>query len=146
MDHCSRQTRKKYALPTEAQWEYAARAGTLTPYWWGLDISSNKAHCLGCGSPANMRNAAPIGLFGANPWGLHDTSGNVAEWTLDCYNSNYQGAPVDGSAWQDGDCSKRVARGGSFSNAGSGSTNTRREKYNAGSRLTHIGFRVVREK
>jgi len=140
----SRQTRKKYELPTESQWEYAARAGTTTEYWWGRDIGSNNAHCLGCGSPANMRTAAHIGLFEPNPWGLHDTSGNVAEWTQDCYNPNYEGAPDDGSPWHDGDCSKRVVRGGSFSNAGSGSTNTRREKYNAGSKLTHIGFRVVR--
>lgn len=142
----SRKTRHKYQLPTESQWEYAARAGTTGSYWWGLDIGSNRAHCLGCGSPANMRAATNIGMFEPNPWGLYDTSGNVAEWTQDCYNPNYQNAPNDGTAWHDGDCSKRIVRGGSFSNAGSGSTNTRREKYNAGSKLSHIGFRVVREK
>ena len=142
----SRQTGKKYTLPSEAQWEYAARATTTTDFWWGRDPGDGNAHCLGCGSPANMRKAAPIGSFDANPWGLHDTSGNVAEWTLDCYNSNYDGAPTDGEAWQDGDCSKRLVRGGSFSNAGNGSNNARREKYRAGSKLTHIGFRVVRPK
>ncbi len=141
----SRQTSHKYSLPTEAQWEYAARAGTTTLYWWGRDAGDNNAHCIGCGSPASLRQATPIGSFDPNPWGLYDTSGNVAEWTEDCYNRHYNGAPTDGSAWYDGDCSKRVARGGSFSNASSGVTNTRREKYNAGTKLTHIGFRIVRE-
>jgi formylglycine-generating enzyme required for sulfatase activity/serine/threonine protein phosphatase PrpC len=142
----SRKTGQKYALPTEAQWEYAARAGTTTDFWWGRDIGQGNAHCQGCGSPAPMRKAAPIGSFAENPWGLNDTTGNVAEWTQDCYNRNYDGAPADGAAWQDGDCSKRVVRGGSFSNTGSSSNNTRRDKYPAGSKLTHIGFRVVREK
>ncbi len=142
----SRMTGHKYHLPTEAQWEYAARAGTTFPYWWGRDAGSGNAHCAGCGSGANLRKAAPVGSFEANAWGIYDTSGNVAEWTQDCYNANYEGAPTDGSAWHDGDCSKRVVRGGSFSNAGSSVTNTRREKYSAGSRLTHLGFRVVREK
>ena len=142
----SRQTGQKYSLPSEAQWEYAARAGTDTRYWWGLDIGSGNAHCQGCGSPASLRKAAPVGSFEANPWGLYDTSGNVAEWTLDCFNRNYEGAPGDGSAWQDGDCSKRIVRGGSFSNTGDGSTNTRRKSYPAGAKLSHLGFRVIREK
>ena len=142
----SRQTNKKYSLPSEAQWEYAARAGTTKNFWWGIDAGSGHAHCLGCGSPSNMRKATTIGSFPANPWGLHDTSGNVAEWTLDCYNRTYNGAPDNGDAWQDGDCSKRIVRGGSFSNAGDGSSNTKRAKYTAGTKLTHIGFRVVREK
>jgi formylglycine-generating enzyme required for sulfatase activity/serine/threonine protein phosphatase PrpC len=142
----SRQTKQKYSLPSEAQWEYAARAGTTKDFWWGIDAGTGNAHCLGCGSPANMRKATEIGSFPANPWGLHDTSGNVAEWTLDCYNRSYNGAPDNGDAWQDGDCSKRVVRGGSFSNAGDGSNNTKRAKYTAGTKLTHIGFRVVREK
>lgn len=142
----SRQTGQKYSLPSESQWEYAARADTTTDFWWGHTIGDGNAHCQGCGSPAPMRKAAPIGSFEPNAWGIHDTTGNVAEWTLDCYNRNYEGAPADGSAWQDGDCSKRVVRGGSFSNTGNSSTNTRRDKYPAGSKLTHIGFRVVREK
>jgi formylglycine-generating enzyme required for sulfatase activity/serine/threonine protein phosphatase PrpC len=142
----TRQTGQKYSLPSEAQWEYAARAGTDTRYWWGLDIGNGNAHCQGCGSPASLRKAAPVGSFEANAWGLYDTSGNVAEWTLDCFNRNYEGAPGDGSAWQDGDCSKRIVRGGSFSNTGDGSTNTRRKSYPAGAKLSHLGFRVVREK
>jgi len=142
----SRQTGQKYSLPSEAQWEYAARAGTTLDFWWGRDPGDGNAHCLGCGSPANMRKAAPIGSFPANPWGLNDTSGNVAEWTLDCYNKTYDGAPANGEAWQDGDCSKRMVRGGSFSNAGNGSSNVKREKLKAGAKLSHVGFRVVREK
>lgn len=142
----SRQTGHKYSLPTESQWEYAARAGITTPYWWGQKPGDSNAHCIGCGSPASLRQATPTGSFEANPWGLYDTSGNVSEWTEDCYSGNYNGAPTDGSARHDGDCSKRVVRGGSFINAASGITNTRREKHNAGTRLTHIGFRVVRGK
>ena len=142
----SRQTGEKYSLPSEAQWEYAARAGTDTRFWWGLDIGSGNAHCQGCGSPASLRKTAPIGSFEANPWGLYDTSGNVSEWVLDCFTRNYEGAPDDGSAWQDGDCSKRMVRGGSFSNTGDGSTNTTRKSYPAGAKLSHLGFRVVREK
>lgn len=142
----SRKTGKQYRLPTEAQWEYAARAGTTSSFWWGEDIGDGHAHCLGCNDSTPTRKSVPIGSFPANPWGLHDTTGNVSEWTLDCFNKNYQGAPTDGSAWQNGDCSKRIVRGGSFSNAGNNSTNTRREKYPAGSKLSHIGFRIVRKK
>ena len=142
----SRQTGHQYHLPTEAQWEYAARAKTTTDYWWGGTIGQGNAHCIGCKSPASPRKTAAIGSFQPNPWGLYDTSGNVSEWARDCYNSSYKGAPNNGLAWLDGDCSKRVVRGGSFSNAGSSTTNTRREKYPASTKLNHLGFRVVRIK
>ncbi|TNF98437.1 MAG: hypothetical protein EP297_08030 [Gammaproteobacteria bacterium] len=141
----SQQTGFTYRLPTEAEWEYAARAGTDTPYWWGHNIGRGKAHCLGCDSPADARKQAPIGVFDPNPWGLYDVHGNVAEWTQDCYNPNYEGAPPDGSAWHKGDCSKRIVRGGSYSGAATAATVTRRDKFNGRARLDHIGFRLVRE-
>ena len=141
----SQQTGYTYRLPTEAEWEYAARAGTDTPYWWGHNIGRGKAHCLGCDSPADARKQAPIGIFDPNPWGLYDVHGNVAEWTQDCYNPNYENAPTDGSAWHSGDCSKRIVRGGSYSGAGTAATVTRRDKFNGRARLDHIGFRLVRE-
>jgi formylglycine-generating enzyme required for sulfatase activity len=107
---------KPYRLPSEAEWEYAARAGTSTRYWWGDEIGENRANCSGCGSRWN-RETAPVGSFRANAFGLYDTAGNVWEWVQDCSHGNYAGAPADGSAWQE-NCSdtRRVLRGGSWLN------------------------------
>ena len=105
-----------YRLPSEAEWEYAARAGTTTARWWGEQVGVAKANCHGCGSQWDNNLIAPVGSFGPNPFGLFDVLGNVWEWTADCWNENYRGAPVDGSVWTAGDCAKRVMRGGSWSN------------------------------
>ena len=112
----SKQTGKRYRLPTEAEWEYAARAGTETKYWWGNEIGKNRANCKGCGSQWDNTKTAPVGSFEPNPLGLYDTSGNVEEWVQDCWHDNYEGAPTDGSAWESGNCDKRVLRGGSWNN------------------------------
>ena len=101
-----------YRLPSEAEWEYAARAGSTTEYSWGDDIGNNRANCDGCGSQWDNDRTAPVGSFPANAWGLHDMHGNVAEWVQDCPNDSYEGAPTDGSAWTSGDCDWRVLRGG----------------------------------
>jgi formylglycine-generating enzyme required for sulfatase activity len=105
-----------YRLPSEAEWEYAARAGTATERWWGDAIGSASANCNGCGSKWDGSLLAPIGSFGPNPFGLYDMLGNVWQWVDDCWNESYIGAPDDGSAWTKGDCSKRVMRGGSWIN------------------------------
>jgi len=112
----SEQTGKDYRLPTEAQWEYAARAGTTTKYWWGNEIGKNNANCDGCGSQWDNKQTAPVGSFKPNSFGLYDVSGNVWEWLEDKWHGNYEGAPSDGSAWTaGGDSNNHLFRGGSWS-------------------------------
>ena len=110
----SGKTGEEYRLLSEAEWEYVARAGTTTKYWWGNDIGRNRANCGGCGSRWDGEQTAPVGSFSANPFGLHDVHGNVWEWVEDCWSDSYHGAPSDGSAWESGNCGRRVVRGGSW--------------------------------
>ena len=118
-DWLSAETGESYRLPSEAEWEYAARAGTTTSYAWGPFIGDNHANCDGCGSRWDASRTAPAGSFAANPWGLHDMHGNVWEWVADCRHAGYAGAPADGSAWtRGGDCGYRVLRGGSWFSLG----------------------------
>ena len=140
----SRKTGKRYRLPSESEWEYAARAGTATAYSWGAHIGVNLANCDGCGSRWDDDRTAPAGSFAANPWGLHDMHGNVWEWTQDCSNDNYQRAPADGSAWESGDCARRVLRGGSWNYSPSYLRAANRIRNTSGDRLINIGFRVAR--
>ena len=114
IDWLNMKTGGNYRLPTEAEWEYAARAGSTTEYSWGNDIGSNRANCDNdyCGDSWDY--TAPVGSFPANPWGLHDMHGNVWEWAQDCWNDSYEGAPTDGSAWTSGNCGRRVVRGGAW--------------------------------
>lgn len=110
----SEQTGQPYRLPTEAEWEYSARAGTESVYWWGDRIMQGFAVCDGCGSQWDGHSSAPVGSTHANPWGVHDLSGNVDEWVQDCYQPDYSNAPGDGSAEQATGCHQRVMRGGSW--------------------------------
>ena len=107
-------TGAEYRLPSEAEWEYAARAGTETKYHWGNDVGTNQANCRNCGSEWDRIVTAPVGSFDPNGWGLHDMHGNVSEWTQDCMGDDYRNAPTDGSASTYGGCSFRVVRSGSF--------------------------------
>ena len=141
----SKMTGKPYRLLSEAEWEYAARAGTQTAYSWGDKIGKGNANCNGCGSQWDARQTAPVGSFAPNAFGLHDMHGNVWEWVEDCYHDNYDGAPTDGSAWTaGGNCSVRVVRGGSWHDG----PQYLRSAYRVGSatadRYDILGFRVGR--
>lgn len=103
-----------YQLPSEAEWEYAARAGTITARWWGDTIGLSQANCMECGSLDYKPQTVPVGSFPSNPFGLSDMLGNVWELTEDCWVENYAGAPTDGKARMDGDCDRRVRKGGSW--------------------------------
>jgi formylglycine-generating enzyme required for sulfatase activity len=119
VDWLSRKTGKNYRLLSEAEWEYAARAGTTTPFAHGDALSPGKANYDGSvdgtgPSDVNRRKTMPVGSFPPNRFGLHDMHGNVSEWVEDCWHEDYSGAPTDGSAWLDGNCNGRVVRGGSW--------------------------------
>lgn len=108
--------KKVYRLPSEAEWEYAARGGTTTARWWGDDIGENNANCNGCGSQWDYRVLSDVDAFKSNPFGLYGMLGNAWQWTADCWHPSYVGAPADGSAWRTGDCTKHAIRGGSWDN------------------------------
>ncbi|MCF6356017.1 MAG: SUMF1/EgtB/PvdO family nonheme iron enzyme [Candidatus Polarisedimenticolaceae bacterium] len=141
----SEQTGASYRLPTEAEWEYAAGAGNNSLYWWGYKLEENRANCYNCGVKWAGERTAPVGSFKANPFGLHNTAGNVMEWIQDCYSPNYVGAPTDGSAWTTSLCKQRVVRGGAYSKSGMSMRTTERNRQPPSSRLSTLGFRVVRE-
>jgi formylglycine-generating enzyme required for sulfatase activity len=106
-----------YRLPSEAEWEYAARGGTVTARWWGDAIGAGNANCNGCGSAFDYRVLADVDQFEPNPFGLYAVLGNAWQWTQDCWHNSYAGAPNDASPWMaDGDCSRHVIRGGSWDN------------------------------
>jgi formylglycine-generating enzyme required for sulfatase activity len=143
----SMMTGQPYRLLTEAEWEYAARAGTNTPYPWGNEIGSGNANCSGCGSRwADEEQTAPVGSFPANAFGLHDMHGNVWEWVEDCYKNNYNGAPTDGSALIFPNCINHVVRGGSWIvwQVPQTARSASRDNYAKDNRRAFVGFRVAR--
>ena len=139
----SRKAGMAYRLPSEPEWEYAARAGTQTAYSWGDEIGVHRANCDGCGSQWDDDRTAPVG-FGANAWGLHDMRGNVWEWVEDCWNGSYAGSPADGSAWLAGFRTVRVLRGGSWNYSPSFLRAANWSRYFAHVRDSTFGFRVAR--
>lgn len=133
----SRKTGRNYRLLSEAEWEYVARAGTTTGYSYGDFVTPQQANYY-------TRQTAPVGRYAPNAFGLYDMHGNVWEWTRDCWNDNYSGAPANGDAWVSGDCSRRVFRGGSWDDYPWFLRSAERSNGTASVRLNDIGFRVGR--
>jgi formylglycine-generating enzyme required for sulfatase activity len=153
----SLRTKQNYRLPSEAEWEYAARAGTETPWFWGTDKhkACTYANVPDGGSLKNgsafdcsdsFADTAPVASYRPNQFGLHDMLGNVWEWTQDCLQPNYEKAPVDGSAWVSGaDCGIRVVRGGGWAASQTATRAAARSSDPVAYRGIGLGFRVVRE-
>ncbi len=162
-DWLSETTGQEYRLLSEAEWEYVARAGTITPWYWertrtatdqcvyenGYDAHRH-AELLVSGVPPPVGcwdrhlGAAPVGSYRPNAFGVHDIAANVSEWVSDCWNSDYQGAPTDGSSWLWGDCAMRVVRGGTYRSGPESLRSAFRESRVATRGDADLGFRVAR--
>jgi formylglycine-generating enzyme required for sulfatase activity len=134
-----------YRLPSEAEWEYAARGGTSTRYWWGDSVGMALANCADCGGAQDAYGPLPADGWPPNPFGLFDILGGVAQWTADCWFPNYRGAPSDATPRDAKLCEKRVLRGGSFRSKRDEITVTYRSNYDAPVRYLVNGFRVARD-
>ncbi len=142
-----------FRLLTEAEWEYAARAGSVTPYWWGDSVESGQANANFSsfadtdGKPGPWRHhTVPVGSFAPNPWGLHQVNGNVWEWVQDKWSGSHAGVPADGRAREQvSGASKRVLRGGSWLNGPPGLRCARRHAADPGWRRSDIGFRLAED-
>ena len=143
----SRETGERYRLLTEAEWEYVARAGTATAWYWGGREGqcryANGSH-LFARCTDRYENTAPVGSFQRNAFGLYDVSGNVYEWTEDCWNDHYWDSPIDGGARDTGDCSQRVMRGGSWASDPWALRSANRDRFPVGMRDNNNGFRVAK--
>ena len=142
LEWLSRVTGKTYRLLSEAEWEYAARAGSQTAYSFGNDPKELDRYAWFRDNSLGMIN--PVGEKLPNAFGLYDMHGNIAELTQDCWNENYSGAPTDGSAWTTGDCSHRVVRGGSWSNIPQNLRSASRSRRLTDGFSGNFGFRVAR--
>lgn len=139
------QTGREYRLPSEAEWEFACRAGTRTPFACGDEISGNDANFLydEIGSRVGLGHRTPVGAFPANRFGLHDLHGNVCEWVADSWHANYTGAPINGDAWLATTDDRRVIRGGAWDYLPRLLRSSWRDWRLANDRADNIGFRVA---
>jgi len=148
----SHKTGKIYRLLSEAEWEYMARAGTTTPFWWGASFSTSQANYDGTrtyggqSTGDNRQKTLPVDTpsFSPNPWGLYQVHGNSYDWVEDCYHEGYNGAPSDGSAWATGACKAHVVRGGAWSSAPWILRSAYRGFFATNFRSSNHGFRVAR--
>jgi formylglycine-generating enzyme required for sulfatase activity len=136
----SKETGRPYRLLSEAEWEYACRAGTTTRYSWGDEITLENANY----GKQVADETSEVGSYPPNRWGLYDMHGNVREWVEDCWNNSYTGAPNDGSAWTSGNCTQRVVRGGAWSDRPGLLRSASRQELPADYESNDIGFRVAR--
>ena len=158
VDWLSSKTGQEYRLLSEAEWEYVARGGTETARYWGEDEAGQCRHANGADATAEFEGdlswgiecndgyyrTAPVGSFLPNAYGVYDVLGNVWEWTADCWNGSYEGAPVDGSVWEQGECGRRVVRGGSWLDVPRYLRSAFRFRSGTGLRYDYVGFRVAR--
>jgi formylglycine-generating enzyme required for sulfatase activity/class 3 adenylate cyclase len=136
-------THKSYRLPSEAEWEYAARGGTQTRYWWGDEFRPGMVNCKNCTDAAAVEQPAKVGSSKPNPFGLYDMGGSVDQWVEDCWHKNYHGAPSDGSPWVENDCTSHVIRSGSWKNDQRYVRPANRDSYDTDVRYPTHGFRVA---
>jgi formylglycine-generating enzyme required for sulfatase activity len=139
-------TQKAYRLPSEAEWEYAARGGTQTKYWWGDQLQPGIVNCKNCTDIAGAEQPIKVGSLKPNPFGLYDMGGGVDQWVEDCWHKNYQGAPTDGVPWLaggGGECNSRVIRSGSWRNDARAARPASRDRYDAVVRYPTHGFRIA---
>ena len=140
----SKTTGQQYRLPTEAEWEYAARAGTQSRFWWGDKVGKGHANCKNCGGKWDRNTPAEVDAYPPNPFGLYGTSGGVWEWVADCWYKSHKGAPEDGRSRDRPDCRENVIRGGAWRNDATYVHSASRFRYDSGVRYLLNGFRVAK--
>ncbi len=144
----SQQTGNRYRLPTESEWEYAARAKSRTLFWWGNEPKDGFANCrrgcgIGSGSIFKGSKTLEVGRLSENPFRLFDMNGNVSEWVQDCFHNNYKGAPRNGRAWQSAGCRNNIRRGGSHKSSAKNTRNAFRESVPKNFQDSATGFRLA---
>ena len=154
MEYChwlSKRTGTNVRLPTEAEWEFACRAGTTTPFWTGEIITSDQANFdanytyNGSEKGTALGKTTPVDTYAPNPWGLHDMHGNVWEWCASIFDDEYNGLELEDAGYSEDDVSTRVVRGGSFHNVPGGLRSASRNKLRPSYHYLRVGFRIIRE-